>query len=186
MLKDDSLSSFLHLLSSSNTTQTMSRSPTKSRPTLDSPSRAPLSALSSLNNLSISSPTRSKPAFPRSKPAVSTTQTTRKKSASPKKSRRTATGGEDLTGDLTGNLTGTFDVPSRKGSPTKLAANGGIGRSGVVSNDWDPSTLAGDSKRSPSKKTKNVSQLSLYLSLFLSLSCTELRVLYIAGSLHPI
>ncbi|GAA5961183.1 hypothetical protein JCM3765_001255 [Sporobolomyces pararoseus] len=132
----------------------MSRSPTKTNRTpFDSPSRAPLAALSSLNNLSLGSPSRSKPAPTRSKPsypALSTTQTTRKKSSkSPSKKQRD---GEDLTG----NLTGTFDVPSRKSSPTKLASTGGIGRSGVVNNDWDPSALSGDSKRSPTKKTKNL------------------------------
>lgn len=138
----------------------MSRSPTKaSRTPFDSPSRAPLAALSSLNNLSLGSPSRSKPASTRSKPsypALSTTQTTRKKS-SKSPSKKQQRDGEDLTG----NLTGTFDVPSRKSSPTKLASTGGIGRSGVVNNDWDPSTLAGDSKRSPTKKTKNASRLSL-------------------------
>ncbi|GAA6062970.1 hypothetical protein JCM10212_005729 [Sporobolomyces blumeae] len=140
----------------------MSRSPTKgSRATLDSPSRAPLSALNSLNNLSLASPTRAKSTFGRAKLAFgapSTTQTTRKKSASPSKARsRTRTAGGD--DDLTGNLTGNLDGPSRKSSPTKaaaLAASGGVGRSGVVNHDWDPATLAGDSKRSPSKKTKNL------------------------------
>ncbi|GAA5888509.1 hypothetical protein JCM16303_002198 [Sporobolomyces ruberrimus] len=128
----------------------MSRSPTKSsRTPFDSPSRAPLAALSSLNNLSLGSPSRSKPVPSRSKP--STTQTTRKKS-SKSPSKRTDGGG-----DLTGNLTATLDGPvSRKSSPTKLASNGGVGRSGVVNHDWDPSTLAGDSKRSPTKKTKNL------------------------------
>lgn len=90
-------------------------------------------------------------------------QTTRRKgSASPPKSRsRTAgAGGGD---DHTGNLTGTYDVSSRRSSPVKqsgsggnLAAGGGIGRSGVANHDRDPSILAGDSKRSPSKKFKNV------------------------------
>ncbi|GAA5915371.1 WD40 repeat domain-containing protein [Sporobolomyces salmoneus] len=135
-----------------------SKSPTKaSRTPFDSPSRAPLSALASLNNLSLGSPTRSKTVPSRSKApfaaAVSTTQTTRKKGSSKSPTKK---GGDDLTG----NLTGTFDAVggSGKSSPTKasLSSNGGVGRSGVVNNDWDPSTLAGDSKRSPSKKSKNL------------------------------
>lgn len=93
--------------------------------------------------------------------AVSTTQTTRKKhSASPTKPSREPRSRYSGDDDLTGNLTGTLDGPSRRSSPTKqgsLAAGGGVGRSGIVSNDWDPSTLAGDSKRSsPSKKGRHV------------------------------
>ncbi|BGP24836.1 WD repeat protein, cell division cycle 20, cofactorof APC complex [Rhodotorula toruloides] len=90
---------------------------------------------------------------------VSSTQTTRKKaSSSPTKgTSRSRYSGED---DLTGNLTGTYDAPSRRSSPSKqssasLAAGGGVGRSGVVNNDWDPSSLAGESKRSPSKKGRH-------------------------------
>ncbi|GAA5892106.1 hypothetical protein JCM5296_004062 [Sporobolomyces johnsonii] len=140
----------------------MSRSPTKSsRPLVDSPSRAPLQTLSSFNNLSLASPSRSKPSAPRSKPlfassgSISTTATTRKKSSSTSPSKSTRAKHAD--DDLTGNLTGTYDAPSRKGSPVKggLAAAGGIGRSGIVSNDWDPSTSAGESRRSPSKKGKH-------------------------------
>ncbi|GJN90721.1 hypothetical protein Rhopal_003735-T1 [Rhodotorula paludigena] len=141
----------------------MSRSPTKGSrgALLDSPSR-PLASLN-LNGPSLS-PARSLGAKAASRapaksifaPSVSTTQTTRKKSsASPSKSTRSRYSGDD---DHTGNLTGTFDVPSRRGSPSKasgLAAGGGVGRSGVVSNDWDPSALAGDSKRSPSKKGRH-------------------------------
>ncbi|GAA5896015.1 hypothetical protein JCM6882_005586 [Rhodosporidiobolus microsporus] len=143
----------------------MSRSPSKhSRGGVDSPSRAPLSSLTaSLNSTSLGSPCRPS-ALKGSRPAtksifassgsVSTTQTTRRKtSSSPSKSRRRDD--DDLTGNLTGNLTGTYDVPSRRSSPSKssLAAGGGVGRSGVVNNDWDPSALAGESKRSPSKKS---------------------------------
>jgi cell division cycle protein 20 (cofactor of APC complex) len=125
---------------------------------LDSPSRAPLAALtSSLNSASLNSPSRlkhsSKPAT-KSIFAPSTTHTTRKKhSASPTKSTsRTRRGDDD---DHTGNLTGTYDLSSRRSTPTKasLAANGGVGRAGVVSNDWDPAALAGESKKSPSKKS---------------------------------
>ncbi|GAA5942185.1 WD40 repeat domain-containing protein [Sporobolomyces koalae] len=130
----------------------MSRSPSKgTRPILDSPSRAPLAALSSLNNLSLASPSRSKPLAARSKPlfsGLSTTQTTRKKT-----SRSPSKRGEDLTGGFDSAATATH---SRKSSPTKLASTGGIGRSGVVNNDWDPATLAGDAKRSPSKKSKKL------------------------------
>ncbi|BGP40386.1 WD repeat-containing protein slp1 [Rhodotorula kratochvilovae] len=147
----------------------MPRSPAKQARTgaLDSPSRAPLSSLTaSLNSTSLGSPSRPLAAKTARAPAkaifgaVSTTQTTRKKhSASPTKPREGATrsrySGDD---DLTGNLTGTLDAPSRRSSPTKqggLAAGGGVGRRGIVSNDWDPSALAGDSKRSPSKKGRH-------------------------------
>ncbi|GAA6021912.1 hypothetical protein JCM11491_004791 [Sporobolomyces phaffii] len=126
----------------------MSRSPTKSRATaFESPSRAPLAALSSLTNLSLGSPSRSKPAPPRTKLAFgapSTTQTTRKKSS---KSPTRKPAHDDS----------TAPVDSRKSSPSKSANSGGIGRSGVVNNDWDPAALAGpDSRRSPTKKTKNL------------------------------
>ncbi|GAA6028194.1 hypothetical protein JCM8097_006907 [Rhodosporidiobolus ruineniae] len=139
----------------------MSRSPSKpSRAALDSPSRAPLA---SLNSLSLNSPARSSTLKTSSRAPQksiftaadhrSTTQTTRKKSSSPSKSRSRRPAGDD--DDLTGNLTGTYDISSsRRSSPVKggLAAGGGVGRSGVVNNDWDPSVLAGESKRSPSKK----------------------------------
>ncbi|GAA5975425.1 hypothetical protein JCM11641_004260 [Rhodosporidiobolus odoratus] len=141
----------------------MSRSPSKhSRSAFDSPSRAPLAALtSSLNSTSLGSPSR--PAALKSRTAPknifatsnlhSTTQTTRKKtSSSPSKSTSRLRNADD---DHTGNLTGTYDAPSRRSSPTKagLAAGGGVGRSGVASNDWEASVLAGESKRSPTKKS---------------------------------
>ncbi|GAA5854443.1 hypothetical protein JCM8547_001824 [Rhodosporidiobolus lusitaniae] len=143
----------------------MSRSPSKNaRGAFDSPSRAPLSSLTaSLNSASLGSPSRpsglkhttrgpSKSIFAPST-SHSTTQTTRKKhSSSPTKSSSRARRADD--DDHTGNLTGTYDVSSRRSSPSKgsLAAGGGVGR-GVVSNDWDPATLAGESRRSPSKKS---------------------------------
>ncbi|GAA6001441.1 hypothetical protein JCM10207_006668 [Rhodosporidiobolus poonsookiae] len=132
----------------------MSRSPSKR--TVDSPSRAPLSVAS----LNLGSPARPLAAKTARAPAksifgpTSTTQTTRRKtSASPTKSRSRLNGDDDHTG----NLTGIYDVSSRRSSPTKagLAAGGGVGRSGVVNHDWDPSVLAGDSKRSPSKKGRH-------------------------------
>lgn len=152
------------------------RSPTKGRNgPVDSPSRAPLSTLTaSFNNTSLGSPSRPPAAKPARAPAlasaknifssVSTTQTTRKKhSTSPTKPPREPRSRHSGDDDLTGNLTGTLDGPSRRSSPTKagLAAGGGVGRSGIVSNDWDPASLAGDSKRSPSKKGRHVRPLSL-------------------------
>ncbi|BGP16460.1 hypothetical protein JCM10213_003907 [Rhodosporidiobolus nylandii] len=138
----------------------MSRSPSKHpRGALDSPSRAPLAALTaSLNSSSLGSPSRPAALKSRAPPksifgAPSTTQTTRKKtSSSPTKSSSRTRAGDD---DHTGNLTGTYDVSSRRSSPVKggLAAGGGVGRAGVVSNDWDPSALAGDAKRSPTKRS---------------------------------
>lgn len=123
----------------------------------------PLASLS----LNTGSPSRPQPAkgastAPKSifAPNAAAQTTRRKGSASPPKSRARTAGGGD---DHTGNLTGTYDVSSRRSSPVKqsgsggnLAAGGGIGRSGVANHDRDPSILAGDCKRSPSKKSKNV------------------------------
>lgn len=143
----------------------MSRSPNKRR--AGGVDALPLSNLS-LNSASPSRQPLAKSAKPPPKSifatvgSVSTTQTTRKKaSSSPTKATsRSRYSGED---DLTGNLTGTYDAHSRRSSPSKqasssLAAGGGVGRSGVVSNDWDPSSLAGESKRSPSKRGRHVRQ----------------------------
>ncbi|KWU47210.1 WD40 repeat-like protein [Rhodotorula sp. JG-1b] len=127
----------------------------------------PLASLS----LNTGSPSRAQPAkgattAPKSifAPNAAAQTTRRKGSASPPKSRaRTAAAGGGAGDDHTGNLTGTYDISSRRSSPVKqsgsggnLAAGGGIGRSGVANHDRDPSILAGDSKRSPSKKSRNL------------------------------
>lgn len=147
----------------------------------------PLASLS----LNTGSPSRSQAARGTANPAklifastgaASTTQTTRRKgSTSPPKARSRSQAGGNSGEDHTGNLTGTYDAPSRRGSPSKpgastsgagnLAAGGGIGRSGVASLDRDPSVAASDSKRSPSKKSKNVSVH--YTGLLLSNALTK-------------
>lgn len=131
-----------------------------------SPSRAPFASLAaSFNNVSINSPTRAgkdigyKTALHKSKVisvastggATGTTRKQRHPSPSKVGPRPNLHSSEDYTGPISSL--------SRRSSPVKqvtsLSLGGGIGRSGVVSHDFEPP--AESTRRSPSKKGKHVS-----------------------------
>lgn len=137
-----------------------------SRSTHSSPSKSTYTSLAtSLNTISLHSPTRSstlslrgtvhksggttskKPLLSAAGMALlSTTATTRKKSSVSPTKRGGAGDSENGSSSM-----------RAKGSPKKgggLSAGGGLGKMDVVSEDWD--ARATDSKRSPSKKSKVV------------------------------
>lgn len=145
----------------------MPTSPSKA-PGMSSPSRKAFSALS------LNSPSRSQPTnlFPSANPSKSTTSTTtrktpslssqsgRKRNTSPSKLVRAPSSHRDE--DDHSGVVGR--APSRRGSPVKgssgigLAAMGGVGRNGMVTQDWEPpvGSTSHETRRSPTKKAKNV------------------------------